>query len=58
MPSPIKADYKIQTMLIRGISHFFPKLKIVGEETTEYPGLIELDLNAIALDNCPAGFDL
>lgn len=49
----IKADYKIQTMLIRGIRHFFPKLRIVGEETTEYEGHIHLDLAAVPLKNFP-----
>jgi 3'(2'), 5'-bisphosphate nucleotidase len=54
----MKADYKIQTMLIRAIHSFFPKLKIVGEETTEYLGLIELDLKTITIDNSPEGFGL
>lgn len=51
-----KADYKIQTMLIRGIRHFFPKLRIVGEETTEYEGHIHLDLSAVPLNNFPEAF--
>jgi 3'-phosphoadenosine 5'-phosphosulfate (PAPS) 3'-phosphatase len=53
MSSPTQADYKIQTMLIRGIHSFFPKLRIVGEETTEYSGTIELDPHSITLDNYP-----
>lgn len=34
----IQADYKIQTYLIKGVEHFFPKLRIVGEETVDYKG--------------------
>lgn len=49
----MQADYKIQTMLIRGIHSFFPSLKIVGEETTEYEGAIDLDPHSITLDNYP-----
>lgn len=31
-----EADLKVQTMLIRGLKHIYPKLKIVGEEDIEY----------------------
>lgn len=35
-----EADYKIQTMLIRGIRKHYPGIKIIGEQTVEYEGEI------------------
>lgn len=40
-------------MLIRGITHFFPKLRIVGEESTDYEGQIDLDPSQLTLDIYP-----
>lgn len=45
-------------MLCTGLRHFFPGLLIVGEETTEYKGHIELDLNAITLHHHPSHVEL
>lgn len=39
----MQADFKIQTMLIRGFRKHYPTIKIVGEEETEYEGSIECD---------------
>jgi len=30
-------------MIINGLSRFFPKLRIVGEETVDYKGTITID---------------
>lgn len=35
-----EADFKIQTMLIRGIHKLYPNIKIVGEEEVDYTGEI------------------
>lgn len=40
-------------MLIKGIHSFFPNLKIIGEETTDYKGDIDLKVDDITLENYP-----
>ena len=39
-----EADFKVQTMIKKTLNHFFPNLRIVGEETTDYEGDIDLNL--------------
>lgn len=39
--------------MIKGIRNFFPTLKIVGEETKDYEGHIDLDFSFITQDNFP-----
>jgi 3'(2'), 5'-bisphosphate nucleotidase len=53
MSGDIQADYKIQSYLIKGIAHFFPKLRVIGEESVEYTGHIELDFESILLEEFP-----
>ena len=53
-----QADYKIQTYLIKGITHFFPSIRIVGEQTVDYNGQIALNFEKIKLDNYPVDAQL
>lgn len=48
-----KADYHVQTMIINGLSKFFPKLKIIGEETVDYQGKIKIDYEKISMNFGP-----
>lgn len=51
-------DYKIQTYIVKAMGHFFPGLRIVGEETMDYKGQIDLDFDRISLENYPPECDL
>ncbi len=41
------ADLKAQSVIIKGLRKFWPKINIVGEEETEYTGTIEFDFNTL-----------
>ena len=43
----MKADYKIQTYITKAMNKFFPALRIVGEESVDYKGDIDLDFDQI-----------
>ncbi len=40
-------------MIINGLKHFFPKLKIIGEESVDYKGQINVDYEKLDFNFCP-----
>lgn len=49
-----QADFKVQSMIIKGIRMHFPRLRIIGEETEEYKGAIDFAYDALKADMLPA----
>jgi 3'-phosphoadenosine 5'-phosphosulfate (PAPS) 3'-phosphatase len=49
-----QADFHIQTMIINGLSHFFPQLLVIGEESVDYKGTISIDYRKLTLDFIPS----
>eukprot|EP01016_Furgasonia_blochmanni_P049329 TRINITY_DN7477_c0_g1_i1.p1 TRINITY_DN7477_c0_g1~~TRINITY_DN7477_c0_g1_i1.p1 ORF type:complete len:333 (-),score=44.12 TRINITY_DN7477_c0_g1_i1:282-1280(-) len=41
------ADLKVQKMIVQGIRHYWPTVQLVGEESEDYPGPIDLDSDAL-----------
>lgn len=40
----MQADYKVQTMIMRGLRKNFPDLRVVGEENKEFKGKLGFDV--------------
>lgn len=48
-----QADIHVQTLLVKGLRHFYPKIHIVGEEDVEFKGELNYDFSKINLSLIP-----
>ncbi len=40
-------------MIVNGLAHFFPKLRVIGEENVDYKGEIKVDYEKLDFSFCP-----